>query len=109
MPTPSTSDLPKPKSWDEFEDIVWEIYTRRWQDSYAQRYGRSGQDQNGVDIYGQQNGSNIYIAIQCKRYKDDKLNQQTILAELEKAEHFSSWLPDTSPQSLGFTFQPRSP
>ncbi len=29
MPIPATSDLPKPKSWDEFEDIVWEIYTRK--------------------------------------------------------------------------------
>ncbi|WP_442786351.1 restriction endonuclease [Leptothoe sp. PORK10 BA2] len=71
MPVPSTSDLPKPKSWDEFEDIVWEVYARKWQDPHTQRYGRSGQAQNGVDIYGQQNSSkssNSYIAIQCKRY-----------------------------------------
>lgn len=90
MPTPSTSDLPKPKSWDEFEDIVWEIYTRRWQDSHAQRYGRSGQAQNGIDIYGQQNHSGNYIAVQCKRYEDKKLNLQTIVAEITKAEGFSS-------------------
>jgi hypothetical protein len=90
MPTPSTSDLPKPKSWDEFEDIVWEIYTRRWPDSHAQRYGRSGQAQNGIDIYGQENHSGNYIAVQCKRYEDKKLNSQTIQAEITKAEGFSS-------------------
>ena len=90
MPTPSTSDLPKPKSWDEFEDIIWEIYTRRWQDLHAQRYGRSGQSQSGVDIYGQQLGSRNYVAIQCKRYKDHRLDQRRILAEIEKAENFSS-------------------
>jgi hypothetical protein len=88
MPTPSTSDLPKPKSWDEFEDIVWEIYTRRWQDPHAQRYGRNGQAQKGVDIYGQQSGSNKYVAVQCKR--DDKFNLTTITSEIAKVEEFSS-------------------
>jgi Restriction endonuclease len=90
MPTPSISDLPKPKDWNEFEDIVWEVYKRRWRDPHAQRYGRSGQAQRGVDIYGQQNGSSIYIAIQCKRYEDSKLDLSTITLEAEKAEKFSS-------------------
>jgi hypothetical protein len=90
MPTPSTSDLPKPKCWDEFEDITWEIYKRKWQDNHAQRYGRSGQAQNGIDIYGRQNSSGNYIGVQCKRYEDNKLNQQIIQAEIAKAECFSS-------------------
>ena len=90
MPIPATSDLPKPKSWDEFEDIVWEIYTRKWNDSYAQRYGRHGQPQHGIDIYGQQNKSSSYIAIQCKRYEDRKLSLQTISIELHKTESFTS-------------------
>jgi hypothetical protein len=89
MPTPSTSDLPKPKSWDEFEDITWEIYKRKWQDNHAQRYGRSGQEQNGIDIYGRQNSSDKYIGVQCKRYKDKKLTQEIINAEIVKAEGFS--------------------
>lgn len=90
MPTPSTSDLPKPKSWDEFEDITWEIYKRKWHDNHAQRYGRSGQAQNGIDIYGRQNSSGKYIGVQCKRYEDNKLNQQIIKEEIVKAECFSS-------------------
>ena len=89
MPTHSTSDLPKPKSWDEFEDITWEIYKRKWQDNHAQRYGRSGQEQNGIDIYGRQNCSDKYIGVQCKRYKDKKLTQEIIKAEIVKAEGFS--------------------
>ncbi|MEG4281056.1 hypothetical protein QUA62_26875 [Microcoleus sp. MON1_C1] len=89
MPTPSTSHLPKPKSWDEFEDITWEIYQRKWQDNHAQRYGRSGQPQNGIDIYGRPNSSDKYIGVQCKRYEDNKLNQQIIQAEIVKAECFS--------------------
>ncbi|MBO1057170.1 restriction endonuclease [Dolichospermum sp. UHCC 0684] len=90
MPTPATSDLPKPKSWDEFEDIVWDIYIRKLQDTHAQRYGRSGQQQHGVDIYGQQHGSCIYTAIQCKRYEDKKLNTETIVTELIKVNSFTS-------------------
>jgi len=89
MPTHSTSDLPKPKSWGEFEDITWEIYKRKWHDNHAQRYGRSGQKQNGIDIYGRQNSSGKYIGVQCKRYKDKKLNQQIIKEEIVKAECFS--------------------
>ena len=89
MPTPSTSDLPKPKSWDEFEDITWEIYKRKWQDNHAQRYGRNGQEQNGIDIYGRQNSSDKYIGVQCKRYQDKKLTQKIIKAEIVKAEGFS--------------------
>lgn len=90
MPTPSTSDLPKPKSWDEFEDITWEIYKRKWHDNHAQRYGTSGQAQNGIDIYGQEKSSDKYIGVQCKRYKDKKLTQKIIQAEIVEAESFSS-------------------
>ncbi|MEG4348517.1 restriction endonuclease [Microcoleus sp. LAD1_D5] len=90
MPTPSTSDLPKPKSWDEFEDITLEIYKRKWHDNHAQKYGRSGQPQNGIDIYGRQNSSgNKYIGVQCKRYEDNKLTKKIIKEEIVKAEGFS--------------------
>lgn len=89
MPTPPTSDLPKPKSWDEFEDIVWEIYMRKWQDSHAQRYGRNGQRQNGVDIYVKQNNSDSYVAVQCKRYEDGKLSKKIIEDEVAKAGSFT--------------------
>ena len=30
MPTVPQSELPRPKSWDEFEDIVWDLYRRLW-------------------------------------------------------------------------------
>lgn len=90
MPIPTTSDLPRPNSWNEFEDIVWEIYTREWKDPHAQRYGRSGQAQSGVDIYGQKSDSKGYIAIQCKRYRKSKLKIPEIIGELEKAISFPS-------------------
>lgn len=90
MPSPATSELLKPNDWNEFEDIVWEIYTRKWQDSRAKRYGRSGQQQHGVDIYGKPKDSNSYIAIQCKRYKNDKLTTKNIDEEIKKTQSFTS-------------------
>jgi hypothetical protein len=35
MPTPPTSELPKPRSWDGFADIVWDIYGCKWKDPDA--------------------------------------------------------------------------
>lgn len=94
MPNPSTSELPKPRSWDEFEDIVWEIYTRRWKDSSAVRNsairnGRTGQQQYGVDIYGQPEGMNgSYVGIQCKRYSNQNLTETVLRTEVTEAENF---------------------
>jgi hypothetical protein len=89
MPTPSTSELPKPKSWDEFEDIVGDLYSREWRDRDAQHYGRSGQHQQGVDICGRPSPlGGQYAGIQCKRYDAGNLNRKTVEAEITKAEKF---------------------
>ncbi len=67
MPTPTTTKLPVPKSWDEFEDIVSDVLRARWATPHVTRDGRSGQAQDGVDIYaiaahlGQR-----YAGAQCK-------------------------------------------
>ena len=90
MPNIPQSELPRPKSWDEFEDIVWDLYTRLWDDPNAQRYGRSGQAQQGVDIYGQPARlGGGYVGIQCKRYDAGTLTRARIEAEIAKAETFT--------------------
>jgi hypothetical protein len=88
MPTPSTSSLPPTKDWDEFENIVRDIYRRKWNDDHIQRYGRQGQSQHGIDIYGTKNDSNSYIAIQCKCFDKKNLNEQIIRSDVLKAESF---------------------
>lgn len=91
MPTPATTDLPRPKSWDEFEDICFDILKRIWKDPYVARNGRSGQTQNGVDVFGhpehlggQQSGK--FAAAQCK--ETDILKIATVKAEVKNAEGF---------------------
>lgn len=48
MPTPSTSKLPVPKSWDEFEVIAVEIHIKGRETPNVTRCGRQGQAQQGV-------------------------------------------------------------
>jgi hypothetical protein len=91
MPTPTTTDLPIPKSWDEFEDISADLLKRMWRDPYVTRNGRSGQSQFGVDIYGRpvhlrEKGTQIAVA-QCRRV--ESLTEQQISDELKKAYNFN--------------------
>ena len=97
MPSPPTTDLPRPKSWDEFEDICADVLKRLWKDPYIVRNGRSGQKQHGVDIYGHPEhlgGSNSgdYSGAQCKDI--ELLDLATVEAEVKKAIDFQ-------PNSLG--------
>lgn len=91
MPSPSTTNLPRPRSWDEFEDICADVLKRLWNDPFVVRNGRSGQQQNGVDIYGQPKhlggpASEKYAGAQCKTTAE--LDIATVEEEVEKAKGF---------------------
>src|ERR1044071_9160136 len=67
MPSPTTTNLPLPKSWDEFEDIATDVLRARWATPHVTRNGRSGQAQHGVDIYGRATHlGQRYAGAQCK-------------------------------------------
>jgi hypothetical protein len=87
MPTRETAEYPKPKDAYEFEDIVWDIFKRKWNDPNAKRYGSSGDPQQGVDVYGQpmEYGGGT-VGMQCKRY--NKLDKKIVIEEITKAEEF---------------------
>jgi hypothetical protein len=87
MPTPSTAKWAKPKSEDEFEDIVVDFVRLRWKDPNAQRHGRRGQRQHGVDIVGHPPWlSGAVVGAQCKNV--DALTLADITAEVTKALNF---------------------
>lgn len=95
MPSPSTTNLPRPKSWDEFEDICADVLKRIWRDPYLIRNGRSGQKQHGVDIYGHPEhlgGAVVgkYGGAQCKQ--TDDLSITTVEKEVQKAMSFEPLL-----------------
>lgn len=81
--------LRPPPSWDKFEEICADLFSRIWDDPAAVRYGTSGQAQNGVDIYGRHNGA--HVGVQCKGRRDwppTKLTVADIDDEVEKAKAF---------------------
>lgn len=87
MPTFSSMHLPKPKSWDEFEDMVCDAMKIRWHNPDFTRHGRQGQAQQGVDIYGN-NDSNFLAGIQCKN-TILSIDMDVINKELNSAEAFT--------------------
>lgn len=95
----SIFDFPKPKNEDTFEDIVCDIYSREFENPNLQRYGRSGQAQDGIDILGIVMAGMDYslkklVAIQCKNHikgiSDEKLEQE-IIDEVAKFEKSRKW------------------
>jgi hypothetical protein len=85
--------LPKPKNWQDFESICLELWRSIWGDRNAEKNGRQGQSQAGVDIFGHPTYAQGLHAVQCKG-KDDNydtdLTIDEIDAECKKAKSFSS-------------------
>lgn len=84
--------IPAPKSWITFEDLCHCLFKAIWGDPFAQKNGRSGQPQHGVDVFGSPGGDYaIYQGVQCKG-KDTQYGAKPSVKELEceisKAECF---------------------
>jgi tetratricopeptide (TPR) repeat protein len=78
----SDHQWPPPADWQKFERITCEIFSAEWQ-CRAERHGRQGQPQHGVDVYGQPNGKAAWHGIQCKQ-KDRFAGTTVTPAELEE-------------------------
>ena len=87
-----TKQYPPPGTWEEFESLCADLYERVWNDPGTQRYGRQGQPQGGVDVYGRPDGKN-YRGVQCKKkdiWPPKDLTTGEINEEVEKAK---TWKP----------------
>jgi len=82
-----------PKEWGTFEDLCHAIFKKMWRDPLAQKNGRRGQTQHGVDVFGSQNSDHSsYQGVQCKGKDNNygsKAEWSEVLIELAKAEKFS--------------------
>ena len=78
-----------PNDSTAFESLCLDLWKDIWQDSDAQKNGRRGQRQDGVDIFGHKNGS--VVGVQCKQ-KDGRLwakvTPDELEAEVEAARRF---------------------
>ena len=88
--------IPPPKSWVDFENLCHSLFGAVWNDPYAEKNGRSGQKQSGVDVFGSPNQNyGHYHGVQCKG-KNANYGAFAEIAEIEseivKAENFSPGL-----------------
>lgn len=79
--------FPKPRDWTAFEDIVGDVFARKYQNLNLQRYGRNGQQQHGVDIAGLT--SRGLLGVQCKHHSQGNIPVREINDEVEKSEDFT--------------------
>jgi len=83
--------IPPVADWQTFENLCRDIWAYEWGDINTQKNGRSGQPQNGVDVYG--NCNNKLHAIQCKgkdnTYNANGVTLKELQEEVEKAKNFT--------------------
>lgn len=81
-----------PTSWTKFEDLCRSLFAAIWKNPLAQKNGRSGQAQNGVDVFGRPSWTGgSFHGVQCKGKNGTygaKATRAEILDELAKAETF---------------------
>ncbi len=84
--------IPPPASWEEFEDMCCDLWRLLWNDPYAQKNGRKGQAQAGVDVYGRPGGGSEWAGVQCKgkdNYAEKTLTERELRDEVDKAKKFT--------------------
>lgn len=89
-------DISPPAYWQDFERLTLDIAKIQWKDDYAERHGREGQAQGGIDILGYNHSASEQTGIQCKKRAlktrpshespSNTLTVQEINEELEKAK-----------------------
>lgn len=60
-------DIFPPAYWQDFERLTLDIAKIQWKDDYAERHGREGQAQGGIDIVGYNYSADEHTGIQCKK------------------------------------------
>ncbi len=84
-------DLPPPRDWQPFEDLCRDLWAKLWSDLNAQKHGRTGQKQQGVDVFGQPDGGTDWEAVQCKCTRR-QLTRAEIEHEVKEARAFEPGL-----------------
>ncbi len=78
-------ELPKPKDWQSFQRNCVVLFREELRDPHAQEYGRSGQDQSGIDVLGIRDGKDDhFVGVQC-RLIGRPIKEKTILSDARKA------------------------
>ena len=79
----SNRQIPPPLNWEEFESLCCDLWAEILKDSNTSKNGRSGQAQNGVDVFGRKGGVGDWVAVQSKG-KDGRYGKEVTESELKK-------------------------
>lgn len=81
-------NFPPPSNWQDFQILTARLVEQMCEPTTVREYGRQGQRQNGVDVYGEMPGE-LQLGIQCKEMKQGKkLNLHLIKTEADAARAF---------------------
>lgn len=84
--------IPAFSDWEPFERFCRDLWARVWDNQELQLYGRSGQVQAGVDVYGSiRNQTESIGGIQCKKrdaFADDSLTVDELRQIVKEAKKF---------------------
>jgi hypothetical protein len=97
--------LPYPANWSDFEDLCLGLWKAVWKCESAQKNGRNGQSQDGVDFFGRPSNGASWAGVQCKgkdSYNEQVLTDNEISEETEKAKKFE---PKLSEYTIATTAQ----
>lgn len=83
----SSTSLPKPKNWQDFENCTRQLFACVLDDPRTQQNGRTGQKQSGVDVYGYRNVECL-VGVQCKKKFEKKVSDKELRDEVNKAKIF---------------------
>jgi hypothetical protein len=86
-------EIASPANWQDFERLTLDYARRAWKDDYAERNGRQGQAQAGVDVFGYNFSSSENTGIQCKKKQNSaspskRLTTTEIDTEVSAAKEF---------------------
>jgi hypothetical protein len=95
MTCPNSVYIPPPKDWQAFERNARVLFEHILKDPLTKTNGRSGQRQNGVDIYGRRDGCGDHVGVQCKGKEaafGEAVSKAELRREVQKAQKFKPHL-----------------
>ncbi|OBS38861.1 hypothetical protein A9K79_14205 [Pseudomonas syringae pv. syringae] len=85
-------NFPPPANWQDFQVLTLRLVEQMCEFTTVREYGRQGQRQDGIDVYGEMPGE-LHLGVQCKQMKPGKkLTLQLIKAEADAALAFQPGL-----------------
>lgn len=81
-------NFPPPSNWQDFQILTLRLVEQLCDPATVREYGRQGQRQDGVDVYGEMIGES-HLGVQCKQMQPGKqLTLKLIQEEADKARVF---------------------